>query len=61
MENQILALIMYCLPAVVTGVIACLFFKGYTHNENKRRDFILNEFAQGALVVPQLADINVNT
>ena len=46
MENQILALIMYCLPAVVTGVIAYLFFKGYTHNENKRRDFILNEFAQ---------------
>ena len=46
MENQILALIMYCLPAVVTGVIAYLFFRAHTDNENQRRDFILKEVAQ---------------
>ena len=37
METEFYSLIMYCIPALITGAIAYLFFKEYTNNENKRR------------------------
>ena len=46
MGEQILGLIVYCIPALVTGVIAFLFFREHTDNENNRRNFILKESIQ---------------
>jgi hypothetical protein len=46
MGEQILALMVYCIPALVTGVIAFLFFREHTDNENNRRNFILKESIQ---------------
>ena len=43
MGEQILGLMVYCIPALVTGVIALLFFRVHTDNENNRRNFILKE------------------
>ena len=46
MGEQILGLMVYCIPALVTGVIAFLFFREHTDNENNRRNFILKESIQ---------------
>ena len=46
MGEQILGLMVYCIPALVTGVIAFLFFREHTNNENNRRNFILKESIQ---------------
>lgn len=46
MGEQILGLMVYCIPAIVTGVIAFLFFREHTDNENNRRNFILKESIQ---------------
>ena len=46
MGDQILGLMVYCIPALVTGVIAFLFFREHTDNENNRRNFILKESIQ---------------
>ena len=46
MEEQFLGLLIYCIPALVTGGIAFLFFREHTRNENKRRNFILMESLQ---------------
>jgi hypothetical protein len=46
MGEQILGLMVYCIPALVTGVIAFLFFREHTENENNRRNFILKESIQ---------------
>ena len=46
MEIELYSLIMYCIPALITGVIAYLFFKEYTNNENKRRHYILHKSLQ---------------
>lgn len=39
--TNILELLFYTLPAVVTGLIAAYFFKTHVDNENKRRNFLL--------------------
>ena len=49
MGEQILGLMVYCIPALVTGVIAFLFFREHTDNENNRRNFILKESIQKEL------------
>lgn len=46
MGEQILGLMVYCIPALVTGVIAFLFFREHTDNDNNRRNFILKESIQ---------------
>ena len=46
MGEQILGLMVYCIPALITGVIAFLFFREHTDNENNRRNFILKESIQ---------------
>ena len=46
MGGQMLGLMVYCIPALVTGVIAFLFFREHTDNENNRRNFILKESIQ---------------
>jgi len=46
MEIELDNLIMYCIPALITGAIAYLFFKEYTNNENKRRHYILHKSLQ---------------
>jgi len=43
MEKEFLGLLVYCIPALVTGAIAFLFFREHTDNENNRRNFILKE------------------
>ena len=46
MEIEFYSLIMYCIPALITGAIAYLFFKEYTNNESKRRHYILHKSLQ---------------
>ena len=46
MEIELYSFIMYCIPALITGAIAYLFFKEYTNNENKRRHYILHKSLQ---------------
>jgi hypothetical protein len=46
MEIEFYSLVMYCIPALLTGLIAYLFFKEYTNNENKRRHYILHKSLQ---------------
>ena len=45
---------MYCIPAVLTGAIAYLFFKEYTNNENKRRHYILHKSLQKEILPVKL-------
>jgi hypothetical protein len=46
METEFYSLIMYCIPALLTGAVAYLFFNEYTNNENKRRHYILHKSLQ---------------
>jgi len=46
METEFYSLIMYCIPALITGAIAYLFFREYTNNETKRRHYILHKSLQ---------------
>ena len=46
--QKLLELLLYSLPAIITGVIAFLFFKKHTDNEEGRRRFILHKEAQSA-------------
>lgn len=41
MEQQLLNLLMYTIPALVTGAIAFLFFREHIDNENNRRHFLI--------------------
>ena len=42
-EDNILQLLFYLLPAVVTGVLAFYFFNLHVRNEEKRRRFLLHK------------------
>lgn len=46
MEDQILGLILYCIPAVITGLVAYYFFREHTKNEDGRRRFLLQKDMQ---------------
>lgn len=46
MELDILGLLLYCIPALVTGAIAFLFFREHVENENRRRDFLIQKDLQ---------------
>jgi hypothetical protein len=45
-STQIIELLSYTLPAVVTGVVAYYFFDLHTKNEEGRRRYLLNKEAQ---------------
>ncbi|MFT5849037.1 MAG: hypothetical protein ACJARX_002307 [Psychroserpens sp.] len=46
MDLNILGLLLYCIPALVTGGIAFLFFKEHIENENNRREFLIKKDLQ---------------
>lgn len=46
MEQQLIDLLMYTIPALVTGAIAYMFFKEHTENENNRRNFLITKDLQ---------------
>ncbi len=43
MGEDFLGLLVYCIPALVTGAIAFLFFREHVTNENNRRNFLLHQ------------------
>lgn len=46
MELDILGLALYCIPAIITGAIAYIFFKQHIENENNRRNFLIQKDLQ---------------
>jgi hypothetical protein len=46
MEQQLVNLLMYIIPALVTGAIAFLFFREHIENENNRRTFLMHKDLQ---------------
>ncbi|MFC0605006.1 DUF7935 family protein [Winogradskyella pulchriflava] len=46
MEQQLINLLMYTIPALVTGTIAYLFFREHIENENNRRNFLITKDLQ---------------
>ena len=44
--DDILGLLFYCIPAIITGVIAYLFFREHVENENNRRNFLIQKDLQ---------------
>lgn len=46
MEDKIFDLIMYTIPAIITGGIAYFFFRDHMSNEDKRRRYLLHKDAQ---------------
>ena len=46
MEQQLINLLMYTIPALVTGAIAYLFFREHVENENNRRNFLITKDLQ---------------
>lgn len=46
MEQQLVNLLMYTIPALVTGAIAFLFFREHIENENSRRTFLMHKELQ---------------
>ncbi|MBQ0769563.1 MAG: hypothetical protein KBT58_09740 [Bizionia sp.] len=50
MEQQLVNLLMYTIPALITGVIAYFFFREHIKNENNRRHFLMHkDFKKEAL------------
>jgi len=39
MEEEIISLLFYCIPAVITGAVAYFFFKQYSENEESKREY----------------------
>jgi len=46
MEQQLVNLLMYIIPALITGAIAYLFFREHVENENNRRTFLMHKELQ---------------
>lgn len=46
MEQQLINLLMYTIPALITGAIAYLFFREQSENENNRRNFLIKKDLQ---------------
>lgn len=44
--TKLLELVLYTLPAIITGVVAYYFFKEHTKNEDGRRRFLLHKDMQ---------------
>ena len=46
MDKMLMQLLMFCIPALVTGGIAFLFFREHLDNENNRRNFLISKDLQ---------------
>ena len=46
MEQQLVSLLMFIIPALITGAIAYLFFREHVENENQRRHFLIQKDLQ---------------
>ncbi len=46
MELDLIGLLLYCVPALVTGAVAFLFFREHVENENNRRNFLMHKQLQ---------------
>ncbi|WP_298759397.1 hypothetical protein [uncultured Psychroserpens sp.] len=46
MEQQLVNLLMFIIPALITGAIAYLFFREHVENESRRRDFLIQKDLQ---------------
>ncbi|WP_262905109.1 DUF7935 family protein [Neotamlana sargassicola] len=46
MTDRIIDLALYCIPTIITGLIAYYFFKTHTQNEDGRRRFLLKKDLQ---------------
>jgi len=46
MELDILGLLLYCIPTIITGAIAFFFFREHVENENNRRNFQIQKDLQ---------------
>ncbi|MCB0381738.1 MAG: hypothetical protein KDD05_00070 [Psychroserpens sp.] len=46
MEQQLVNLLMFIIPALITGAIAYLFFREHIENENNRRTFLIQKDLQ---------------
>ena len=46
MEKELLNILLFSIPALITGSIAYIFFKEYTSNENNRRQFLISKDLQ---------------
>ena len=46
MEEQLLDLVLFSIPALITGIIAYLFFSKHINNENNRRNFLITKELQ---------------
>ncbi len=49
-EERVVELLLYLLPAIVTGVIALYFFNGHTKNEEGRRRYLLHKDSQKTIL-----------
>lgn len=45
MTNQIITLVMYCIPAIIVGAVAFYFFRIHIENEDRKRLFLLQQEA----------------
>ena len=43
MTDQIITLVMYCIPALVVGAVAFYFFRIHIENEDRKRMFLLQQ------------------
>ncbi len=48
--SQIISYFAYLLPAIVVGIVAYLFFKGHTENEEGRRRYLIQKEAQKNII-----------
>ncbi|MDG5491244.1 hypothetical protein [Psychroserpens sp. SPM9] len=46
MEQQLVNLLMFIIPALITGAVAYLFFREHVENESRRRDFLIQKDLQ---------------
>lgn len=46
MENEILQMFLYCVPSVITAVVAYYFFNSHLKNEEGRRRYLLHKETQ---------------
>ena len=53
-EERVVELLLYLLPAIVTGLIALYFFRGHTRNEEGRRRYLLHKDSQNTILPVRL-------
>ncbi|WP_299276681.1 hypothetical protein [uncultured Psychroserpens sp.] len=46
MEQQLVNLLMFIIPSLITGAVAYLFFREHVENESRRRDYLIQKDLQ---------------